>query len=71
MRNGATLLWARGNRYWALNRLERLRQTGPVFEIRDGNKVNITDEEITKAERRLADAEELIRKCERRNAKRT
>ena len=64
----ATLLWARGNRYWAINRLERLRQTGPIFEIRDGNKVNITDEEIVKAERRLADAEELIRKCERRNA---
>jgi hypothetical protein len=67
----ATLLWARGNRYWAINRLERLRQTGPIFEIRDGNKVNVTDEEIAKTERRLADAEEPIRKSEKRNANRS
>ena len=65
----ATLLWAQGNRYWAINRLERLRQAAPVFAIRGGNKVNITDEKIAKTEARLAKAEELIRKCERRNAK--
>jgi hypothetical protein len=65
----ATLLWARGSRYWAINRLERLRNAAPTFQIRGGNKVNVTEEEIAITEARLAKAEELIRKCEKANAK--
>lgn len=62
----ATLLWARANRLLAVNKLKRLRETGPVFEIRDGGKVNLTDEEIASTQQRLAKTEELIRRIEKR-----
>jgi hypothetical protein len=61
----ATLLWAKGSRAWALYQIERFRQAGPIYEFRDGHKVNVTEEAITRAEARLADAEELIRKLEK------
>jgi hypothetical protein len=62
----ATLLWARANRFLALNKLRRLQESAPFFEIRDGYKVNITEEEILRTRQRLAKTEELIRRIERR-----
>jgi hypothetical protein len=50
-----------GCRAWARHQLDRLRELPPAYEIRDGRRVNLTEEEIAKAETQLRDAEGLIR----------
>ena len=62
----ATLLWAKATRLLAVNRLKRLREGNPVFAIRDGNKVNLTEEDIIATQRRLDQTEELKRRIEKR-----
>ena len=56
----AVLYWAIGRRSWARHRLAQLRASPPKFEIREGCRVNVIDQQIADAEAVLAEAERLI-----------
>jgi hypothetical protein len=60
----ATLYWALGRRSWARHQLEHLRTSPPKFELREGRRVNVIEEQIIDAEAALAEAERIIGESE-------